>query len=88
LKRIDFPWLEAGRKAAGIRLAIFRASGGIRRERGARAAGIGEPAVLRLGTEQRRGTLVDVGEDGSILLANAMGCMDRFTAGELFFGDG
>lgn len=53
----------------------------------ARAAGIGEPAVLRLGTEERRGTLADVGEDGSILLANAMGCMERFTAGELFFGD-
>lgn len=51
-----------------------------------RALGVGSMATLRLGGEQVRGRLADLGEDGSILLENDMGCLTRYTAGELFFG--
>jgi len=52
-----------------------------------RALGLGQPARLRLGNEIREGKLADLADDGSILLENPMGCLERFTAGELFFGD-
>jgi len=51
----------------------------------ARAAGLGQPVQLRLGDSVRRGRLADLAPDGSILLENPMGCLEKFTAGELFF---
>jgi BirA family transcriptional regulator, biotin operon repressor / biotin---[acetyl-CoA-carboxylase] ligase len=49
------------------------------------AHGIGSEVTLRLGSGERRGLLADLAADGSILLENSTGCLERFTAGELFF---
>ncbi|MFO1068230.1 MAG: biotin--[acetyl-CoA-carboxylase] ligase [Geminicoccaceae bacterium] len=54
----------------------------------ARAAGLGRPVRLRVGDEVHAGKLADLGLDGSILIENSAGCLERFTAGELFFGAG
>ena len=51
----------------------------------ARAHGLGNQATLRLGAETIRGRFADLGEDGSILIENELGCLARYTAGELFF---
>lgn len=52
----------------------------------ARAHGVGSAVTLRLGDEAIQGRFADLGEDGSLLLENELGCLTRYTAGELFFG--
>ncbi len=53
----------------------------------ARAAGLGRPVSLRIGEEAHRGLLADLSPDGSILIESPAGCLQSFTAGELFFAD-
>lgn len=48
----------------------------------ARAVGIGAPAELKLGTGAVRGRLVDVDDEGAVLIEHA-GRIERHTAGEL-----
>ncbi|BCX19034.1 MAG: biotin--[acetyl-CoA-carboxylase] ligase [Geminicoccaceae bacterium] len=54
----------------------------------ARAVGLGEPVRLAVGELVHEGRLADLGRDGSILLESPAGCLVRFTAGELFLGEG
>jgi BirA family transcriptional regulator, biotin operon repressor / biotin---[acetyl-CoA-carboxylase] ligase len=64
------------------------AAGGFAALRGdwlGRAHGLGRPASLRLGGELVRGRFADLGEDGSVLIENELGCLARYSAGELFF---
>jgi BirA family biotin operon repressor/biotin-[acetyl-CoA-carboxylase] ligase len=49
------------------------------------ALGLGSEVALRVGEFEHRGRFADLGADGSILIENRMGCLERFTAGELFF---
>jgi BirA family biotin operon repressor/biotin-[acetyl-CoA-carboxylase] ligase len=51
----------------------------------ARAAGLGRPVSLRVGDVAHHGLLADLGMDGSILIESPAGCLECFTAGELFF---
>lgn len=53
----------------------------------ARAAGLGQPVSLRVGEVAHRGLLADLARDGSILIESPAGCLECFTAGELFFAD-
>jgi BirA family biotin operon repressor/biotin-[acetyl-CoA-carboxylase] ligase len=52
-----------------------------------RAAGLGQPVSLRIGEVAHRGLLADLSPDGSILIESPAGCLECFTAGELFFAD-
>ena len=71
----------------GARLKAWHAHGfaGLREAWLARALGIGSEVTLRVGAEQVRGLLADLGEDGSILIENELGCLNHYSAGELFF---
>ena len=70
------------------RLATWRASGfaALRRAWLDAAAGLGAEVKLRVGECEFSGRFADLGADGSILLENRMGCLQEFSAGELFFG--
>ncbi|HMR31833.1 MAG TPA: biotin--[acetyl-CoA-carboxylase] ligase [Geminicoccaceae bacterium] len=52
-----------------------------------RAAGLGQPVSLRIGDVAHGGILADLSPDGSILIESPLGCLQQFTAGELFFAD-
>ena len=52
-----------------------------------RAAGLGQPVSLRIGDVAHAGVLADLSPDGSILIESPLGCLQQFTAGELFFAD-
>jgi BirA family biotin operon repressor/biotin-[acetyl-CoA-carboxylase] ligase len=82
-------FLEAYLAALGRRLPEWQTDGfaPFRSTWLAHAAGLGQLARLRVGDEIRTGKLADLADDGSILLENPMGCLERFTAGELFFSD-
>jgi BirA family transcriptional regulator, biotin operon repressor / biotin---[acetyl-CoA-carboxylase] ligase len=69
------------------RLAQWRRGGfgALRRAWLDAAFGLGSTVTLRIGEQQRQGRFADLGEDGSLLLENPMGCLERFSAGELFF---
>ncbi len=76
-------WLPAMRH----RLGSWEAGGfaALRADWLASAHGLGRPASLRLGTETIRGRFADLGEDGSVLIENELGCLTCYSAGELFF---
>jgi BirA family biotin operon repressor/biotin-[acetyl-CoA-carboxylase] ligase len=73
--------------AVARRYATWRATGfaGQRADWLARALAVGSEVTVRQGDDLRRGRFADLGEDGSILLENDAGCLERVTAGELFF---
>jgi BirA family biotin operon repressor/biotin-[acetyl-CoA-carboxylase] ligase len=50
------------------------------------AAGLGSEVKLRVGDCEFSGRFADLNADGSILLENPLGCLQEFSAGELFFG--
>jgi BirA family biotin operon repressor/biotin-[acetyl-CoA-carboxylase] ligase len=50
-----------------------------------RAHGLGGTARLRLGDELVTGRFADLDTDGAVLLENELGCLTRYTAGELVF---
>jgi BirA family biotin operon repressor/biotin-[acetyl-CoA-carboxylase] ligase len=52
----------------------------------ARAHGLGEPCVARLGTETVEGTAEGLDGDGALRLRLADGRLRRITAGDVFFG--
>ena len=52
-----------------------------------RAGGLGGRVTLRRGEESIEGRFADLGRDGSVLIENQAGCLERFTTGELFFPD-
>lgn len=76
-------WLPAMRH----RLGSWEAGGfaAVRADWLACAHGLGTMASLRLGNETVRGRFADLGDDGSVLIENDLGCLSRYTAGELFF---
>lgn len=76
-------WLPA----FAARLAAWRQGGfaAVRRDWLARAQGLGRPVGLRLGDRTVRGRFADLGEDGSVLIENELGCLARHSAGEMFF---
>jgi BirA family biotin operon repressor/biotin-[acetyl-CoA-carboxylase] ligase len=80
-------FLAAYLAALSRHLPVWRAEGfaPFRNPWLARAAGLGRPVALRVGDIEHRGVLADLGLDGSILVESPAGCLDRFTAGELFF---
>lgn len=54
----------------------------------ARAVGLGEPVRLALGELVHTGRLADLGHDGSVVIESPTGCLERFSAGELFLARG
>jgi BirA family biotin operon repressor/biotin-[acetyl-CoA-carboxylase] ligase len=80
-------FLAAYLAALSRHLPIWRAKGfaPFRNPWLARAAGLGRAVSLRVGDVEHHGLLADLGLDGSILIESPAGCLDRFTAGELFF---
>jgi BirA family biotin operon repressor/biotin-[acetyl-CoA-carboxylase] ligase len=68
--------------------AIWRKSGfaPLREAWLARASGLGDKIVARLGETEMRGTFEDLDQDGALLLRRADGTLARIHAGEVFFG--
>jgi len=54
----------------------------------ARAHGLGEPCVARLGTETVEGVAEGLDSDGALRLRLANGSIRRISAGDVFFGEG
>jgi BirA family biotin operon repressor/biotin-[acetyl-CoA-carboxylase] ligase len=57
----------------------------LRRDWLERAHGLGTIASVRLGDELVTGRFADLGEDGAILIENELGCIARYTAGDIVF---